>query len=222
MDEKHPHRHFHRGPGGQETETQTEQEQRKTSKEEGTLNAVGRFYKKVYNFSVITRYFTYVAPLALCIAIPIIIGATAAPDAKIGGVRIVWFFAWVEVVWVSLWISKIVAHFLPRLFQFLIGVVSSGTRKYSLILSALEIPLSLVGWAVTSPRNFRPLHDPQSRSLARNPGKGLQNWQQNRQEHSFACVFSTLVLLVEKLFVQLLSISYHRKQFDDRIKESKT
>lgn len=35
------------------------------------------------------------------IAIPIIVGATAAKDAKIGSVRIVWFFTWVEIVWLS-------------------------------------------------------------------------------------------------------------------------
>lgn len=220
LDEKQDHHHFRSGPGGRRRKV-VNNDERKKNRDEGTLNAVGRFYKKVYNFSVITRYFTYVAPLALLIAIPIVIGATAAPRARIGGVRIVWFFAWVEVVWVSLWISKIVAHFLPLLFQFLIGVVSSGTRKYSLILSALEIPLSLVGWAVTSLVTFVPFMTLTPDSLARNPGKGLQEWQRIVKNILFACVFSTLVLLVEKLFIQLLSISYHRKQFDDRIKESK-
>ncbi|KEF59024.1 uncharacterized protein A1O9_03867 [Exophiala aquamarina CBS 119918] len=223
LDEKHPHRHFHRGPegpGGRRRRAE-DTEKRTKNKEEGTLNAVGRFYKKVYNFSVITRYFTYVAPVALCIAIPIIVGATAAPRARIGDVRLVWFFAWVEVVWVSLWISKIIAHFLPRLFQFLIGVVSSGTRKYSLVLSALEIPLSIVGWAVTSLATFVPFMTLTPDSLARNPSKQLQNWQSIVKNILFACVFSSLVLLIEKLFIQLLSISYHRKQFDDRIKESK-
>jgi hypothetical protein len=65
--------------------------------EEDTLNRMGRIYNKILNFSIITRYFVYVSPLALCIAIPIIVGATAAPNAKIGGVPIVWFFTWVEV-----------------------------------------------------------------------------------------------------------------------------
>jgi hypothetical protein len=65
--------------------------------EEDTLNRMGRTYNKILNFSIITRYFVYVSPLALCIAIPIIVGATAAPHAKIGGVPIVWFFTWVEI-----------------------------------------------------------------------------------------------------------------------------
>ncbi|RVX67224.1 hypothetical protein B0A52_09261 [Exophiala mesophila] len=222
MDEKHPHRPpfntMPSGPGGRRKRREDRDVVRR--KEEGTLNAVGRFYKKVYNFSVITRYFIYVAPVALAIAIPMVIGATIAQNATIGGVRLVWFFAWIEVVWVSLWVSKIIAHFLPRVFQFLIGVVSSGTRKYSLILAALEIPLSLVGWAVASLATFRPLMtlNPDNRA---GDQEGLQDWQSIVQNILFACVFSTLVLLVEKVFIQLLSISYHRKQFDDKIKDSK-
>lgn len=65
--------------------------------EEDTLNRMGRIYTKILNFSIITRYFVYVSPLALCIAVPIIVGATAAPKAEIGKVPIVWFFTWVEV-----------------------------------------------------------------------------------------------------------------------------
>jgi len=125
--------------------------------EEDTLNRMGQIYQRIKDFSIITRYFVYVLPLALCIAIPIIVGATAAQTAEIGGVRIVWFFTWVEIVWLSLWVSKTVAHFLPILFQLLAGVVSSGVRKYALVIRALEIPLSLVGWALTSLATFVPV-----------------------------------------------------------------
>ena len=62
-----------------------------------------------------------------------------------------------RLVWLSLWGSKIVAHFLPFVFQFVAGVVSSGTRKYALIIKALEIPLSLAGWAITSLATFIPV-----------------------------------------------------------------
>jgi hypothetical protein len=58
------------------------------------------------------------------------------------------------LVWLSLWVSKIFAHFLPIVFQFLAGVVSPGVRKYYLIIRALNIPLSLVGWALASLLSF--------------------------------------------------------------------
>lgn len=125
--------------------------------EQDKLTQMGRFYTKILNFSIITRYAVFILPLALMIAIPIIIGATAAKKAKLGGVRIVWIFTWVEIVWLSLWVSKIVARMLPAIFQFLCGIVSSGTRKYALVLKVLEIPLSLVGWALASLATFIPV-----------------------------------------------------------------
>ncbi|KAF4306833.1 Mechanosensitive ion channel MscS [Botryosphaeria dothidea] len=201
--------------------------------EEDYINRVGRIYYKILNFSIITRYFIYVLPLALCIAVPIIVGATVATDAKIGGVRIVWFFTWVEVVWLSVWISKIVAHFLPKVFQILAGVVSSGVRKYALVLRALEIPLSLVGWAVTSLATFIPLmvHNPDIQAQAKAEKKASSNntstadsvkeWEKVVRQLLAAAVVSACVLLVEKFLIQLISINYHRKQFNAKIKENK-
>lgn len=118
---------------------------------------MGIIYDKILKFSVVTRYFLYVLPLATIIAIPIIIGATAAQHATLGGVRIVWFFSWVECVWLSLWVSKLVAKMLPWMFEFLCGIVSSGTRKYSLVIQSLEIYLSLCGWALASLATFLPV-----------------------------------------------------------------
>lgn len=125
--------------------------------EEEILTQMGKIYEKILNFSVVTRYFLYVLPLALMIALPIIIGATAARKSRIGGVRIVWFFLWIEIVWLSLWVSKLAAKTVPWIFQFLCGIVSSGTRKYVVVLQALEIPLSLTGWALASLATFVPV-----------------------------------------------------------------
>ena len=126
--------------------------------EEDTITHMGLIYNKILNFSIVTRYLLYVLPLAILIAIPIIIGATAAQNAKLGGVRIVWIFSWLECVWFSLWVSKLAAKALPAVFQFLCGIVSSGTRKYALVIKALEIYLSLSGWALASLATFIPVN----------------------------------------------------------------
>jgi hypothetical protein len=68
---------------------------------------------------------------------------------------------WLTVlVWLSLWVSKIFAHYVPVIFQFLVGVVSPGSRKYYLIIKALHIPLSLVGWMVASLLSFAAVSRP--------------------------------------------------------------
>lgn len=226
--------------------------------EEDTLTQMGKIYDKVLNFSIVTRYFLYVLPLALIIAIPIIIGATAKQGALFGGVRIVWFFSWVEIVWLGLWISKLVAKALPYVFQFLCGIVSSGTRKYMLVLKALEIPLSLVGWSLTSLATFIPImtHNPTQRSqqaaiakaaastttasapaasvtsgplnslssaftATSKTGTSVQHWESIVNQILAALVVASLLFLIEKLIIQLISIGYHRKQFNTKIKSSK-
>ncbi|RDL36346.1 uncharacterized protein BP5553_05698 [Venustampulla echinocandica] len=116
-----------------------------------SVNGLGRFYDKVVNSSIITRYLVYVLPVALLLAAPIVIFAIYNPHAIFAntGVRVTLFWLWIEIVWLSIWVSKLVAKAVPWVFMFLCGVVSSGTRKYALILKSVEIPLSLVGWAMT-------------------------------------------------------------------------
>ena len=53
--------------------------------------------------------------------------------------------------------SKLAAKALPSIFQFLCGIVSSGTRKYALVIKRLELYLSLSGWALASLATFVPV-----------------------------------------------------------------
>jgi len=199
--------------------------------EEDTITTMGRIYKKILDFSIITRYMLYVAPLAILLAIPIIVGGPPITDnPTIGRVRLRWFFVWVEIVWCSLWASKIVAHFLPYVFQLLVGVVNSGIRKYSLVIRSLEIPLSLVGWTVTSLATFLPImtNNPIRRNLPK-PADAPDGWKATDPDHwetvmqqvLGAFTVAALIFLGEKLIIQLISINYHRKQFTARIKASK-
>ncbi|KAJ5258910.1 hypothetical protein N7524_010466 [Penicillium chrysogenum] len=215
-----PHR---RGPGGRRrTDTDINELSGKPaeSPEDGTITRMGRVYQAVLNYSLITRYLIYVIPIAILIAIPIIVGATVARYATIGGVHLYWFFTWIEIVWFSLWASKIFARYIPYVFQFLCGIVSSGTRKYALILRALETPIALVIWVVISLVTFLPV-------MTLNPGKkgsgdtAPKAWEKSVKNILFALLICSLIYLVEKALVQLISISYHRKQFDAKIQVSK-
>ena len=110
------------------------------------------------------------------------------------------------------------------------GTVSSGVRKYSLVISALEIPLSLVGWAVTSLATFMPLmrknpdtQNESSKYALTHQGQSLPTptWQDVLQKILAAATIGAVIYLLEKTIIQLISINYHRKQFNSRIKDSK-
>ena len=85
------------------------------------LNKTGRMYEKILTYGTGTRYSTYILPTAIIILIPIIVGATQVnrTNPKIGGVRLVWFFAWIESVWLSSWAMRFVTRWFPGIFRYL-------------------------------------------------------------------------------------------------------
>lgn len=182
------------------------------------LTGLGKFYNKVVNFSVFTRYLIYVLPVGLLIAVPIVLYAVLNPLATLGTLNVkVWiFWTWIEIVWVSLWVSKAVAHTFPYIFMFLAGVVSSGTRKYAQVLKQVEIPLSLVGWAVTSLVTFTALMRPEL-----NRGLPQKRWISVMKNLLVPALIASIIFLIEKMIIQLISINYHRRSFANRIQDSK-
>ena len=196
--------------------------------EEDVLTRMGSFYQKFTSFSVMTRYIVYVVPVGLLLSIPIIVTALLFPTYKatpenhkepwkgpmIGGVPVQWFFTWLLITWCGLWISKTTAHYLPHIFQFFCGVISPGVRKYAQVIGALEIPLSLVGWALISLATFRPV-------TSKLDDDAPLPWVSIVERILAASLIGTIVFLTERVFIQLISINYHRKQLHFRIRDSK-
>ncbi|KAL9057562.1 MAG: hypothetical protein Q9162_002295 [Coniocarpon cinnabarinum] len=196
--------------------------------EELITTRVGRFYQKFFGASVFLRYLVYVVPLGIVLAAPIVVCTFTAKNSKIGGVPTRWFFAWLLVAWCGLWISKTIAHCLPRIFQALAGVVSPGVRKYETVLRSLEIPISLVGWALISLATFRPIvsdleGDPSSTPDPNNKGHllGAPKWVDIVERILAALLICTIIYLIQRIFITMVSINYHRKQFNARIRDSK-
>jgi hypothetical protein len=65
------------------------------------------FIKKVHESSFIVRYLTYITPLFLVLLIPLLIGALKYKNASVGGVRLMWFSIWLEIVWLTLWAGRV-------------------------------------------------------------------------------------------------------------------
>lgn len=192
-----------------------------------SLNAMGRLYKKIIGASVVTRYLVYVVPVAIILAVPLIVLQVlgVANDQPVGPEpsddsdgnprnrpKLFELFLWIEIAWVTLWVGKMVAWLLPRLFMFLVGVVSSGTRKYATVLQNLQIPMSLFFWALASWLTFRAFFG---------PFESYQSWVRTLLRIQGALFISSIVYLIEKALVQLIGISYHQRSFALRIKACK-
>ncbi|KAI5928234.1 Mechanosensitive ion channel-domain-containing protein [Camillea tinctor] len=220
------HGFFHRGrrKAKEDTPPSTSDE---LASEETSLNAMGRLYNRIIQASVVTRYLVYIVPVALLLAIPLIVlAATGNSDIPVGrgaatnaegtefppGPRLFDLFLWILLAWVCLWAGKAVAWVLAPVFMFFTGVVSAGTRKYATVLHSLQIPLSLFFWALADWLIFTNLIHNKYDTVA---------WVNAMKKILGAGFVSTAVFLGEKAIVQLISITYHQRSFANRIKDSK-
>ncbi|KAI5462236.1 Mechanosensitive ion channel-domain-containing protein [Mariannaea sp. PMI_226] len=192
-----------------------------TGDDSSSLNAMGRLYNKIVGFSVITRYLVYVVPVGLMLAVPLIVlPVTGHKDTPRVGKSVdgteapslFKLFLWIEIMWLSLWIAKVVAFFLPSVFIFFTGVVSPGTRKYAQVIRNLILPLSFFFWALASYVTYINLYRAQRDNIS---------WCQTMSRVLGALFVSSAVFLAEKAIVQLIGISYHQRSFANRIKASK-
>ena len=189
------------------------------------LTNFGRALYKLLENPVV-RYALYILPVGGILAIPLVLFATKWRHSKIDGISMVGLFTWIEVLWVSLWISKLIAAAVPYLFQGLCGLVSTGVRKYALVLRAVEIPLSLFIWTILGLGEFPIVYIFDQDYYNKN--FNLPKTNPNRLEwlHILSNVLkgsigASALWLALKMLMQLISVSYHGKQYKDKIKEVK-
>ena len=196
--------------------------------EEDGLTKVGNFLWRIHRASIIARYALYVLPVAAILAVPLALAATVYRDVDVGHnprIQLLGLFVWIEMIWVLLWIAKLIAQVAPMVFQAVCGVISTGIRKYTTVLVSLEIPLSLLIWTVAAYGSTHVI-DVFERNLKLPPtsGEGKDNdtpWLDTLRRVFLAGIICAAIFLAEKTLVHLISIDYHRKQYDAKIKESK-
>lgn len=181
--------------------------------EEDALTKIGNFFYKIHSASVITRYALYILPVAALLAIPLVLTMTTYSDARADGIKLAGLFIWIEIIWLALWVCKLFAQACPIVFQAACGMISTGIRKYSLVLKALEIPLSLLFWSIVSFATTDVIYVYDKGVY--NTGKGGA-WIKTLKMVWKAGIIVAAIFLVEKTIMQLISINYHRKQFGEQ------
>ncbi len=69
--------------------------------------AASKLFKRIHSSSVLVRYVFYIIPLVLIILVPLLLGAILFPNSTVGGVQLVWFCIWLEIVWLTLWAGRV-------------------------------------------------------------------------------------------------------------------
>ncbi|KAL4874033.1 hypothetical protein BDV12DRAFT_1436 [Aspergillus spectabilis] len=184
---------------------------------ENPSTGVSKFIKKVHESSFIIRYLTYIAPLSLLLLIPLLVGALAFPDASVGGVELLWFSVWLEIVWLTLWAGRIVAKLIPSPVNLIASIFTNSSKKWRDVAKQLELPATLFLWWLGIEVSFLPTmknHHVDGDSRTR-------SWENTLNKIIISIFVWTILNLIEKLLLQLIAMSFHKRTYSDRIEINK-
>ncbi|OOF91549.1 hypothetical protein ASPCADRAFT_399894 [Aspergillus carbonarius ITEM 5010] len=178
---------------------------------------IARFVKKLHESSFIIRYLTYIVPLVIILLIPLLVGALAYPDASVGGVRLVWFSVWLEIVWLTLWAGRIVAKCIPIPVSAIASIFTNNAKKWRDLAKQLELHGTLFFWWLGVEISFLPTmknHHVDGKHATR-------SWENTVNKIIISVFVWTILNLVEKFIIQLIAISFHTRTYSDRIEINK-
>ena len=125
---------------------------------------------------------------------------------------------WLTIAWVGWWAAMLVAMAAPHVLKHTIGQIAPEARHYIDYLFALKKTLSAALWTLAMWISFQPLilsQGPGDRST----GAGLTLSQMTKG--LFAFWICAIILLVEKLIIQVIAYNFHKTSYADRIAENK-
>ncbi|BAE60599.1 Mechanosensitive ion channel-domain-containing protein [Aspergillus flavus] len=178
---------------------------------------IARFVKKIHESSFIIRYITYIVPLVLILLIPLLVGALAYPDANVGGVELLWFSVWLEIVWLTLWAGRIVAKCIPVVAGLLASIFTNNAKKWRDMAKQLELHATFFFWWLGIEVSFLPTmknHHVDGNSATR-------SWENTVNKIIISIFVWTILNYIEKIIIQLIAISFHTRTYADRIEINK-
>jgi len=173
----------------------------------------GRAFKRVHDSNHLVRYFMYIVPLVLIILIPLLLGGLVYERATVGGVRLLWFCVWLEVVWLTLWGGRIVAKALPWPVGLISSIFTNNSKKWRDMCKQLEIPATLFFWLLAVLISFLPImihHHLEG-------GPRTRNWEVSMNKVIISFFTGATLNFFEKIVIQLIAISFHLRTYADRI-----
>ncbi|KAK2629467.1 hypothetical protein QTJ16_000287 [Diplocarpon rosae] len=178
---------------------------------------LAKVFKSIHNSVFLVRWFFYIAPLAALLTIPIIIGFVTFKDASVGGVKLAWFGIWLEIVWLTLWLGRLIAKSLPYPTGLISSLFTNNSKKWRDLGKALEIPATLFFWALAVEISFLPT----MKNHHIDGSKRTKSWENTVNKIIIAAFVGFTLNFVEKIIIQLIAISFHLRTYADRIEVNK-
>ena len=197
----------------------------KDSKEEGdddksTLQRIGMWFKKFPRFF---RYVLYAIVGGAVLLAPVLVGLFALEQGKAavggnGGIYLKWFGIWLEILWGSLWVSRMITCVLPffsKVFASLAG--SNNPKKWKDIGRQLELPTALFLWLLSAL-----ISTPLTLNNHRvDENAGDIEWVSIVYKIIISFFVLACLNLIEKILIQWIATSFHQRTYSNRIENLK-
>ncbi len=186
---------------------------------ENPSTKISKFFKYIHRKSFVIRYFTYIVPLFTLLLTPILVGAflPAAEHASVGGVKLIWFGVWLEIIWLTLWAGRIVARMIPYPFGLISSLFTNNSKKWRDLGKALELPATLFFWWLGVEVSFLPT---MTNHHVDNT-KATKHWEKTLNKVIISIFVGATLNFIEKIIIQLIAISFHLRTYADRIEINK-
>ncbi|KAL9126002.1 MAG: hypothetical protein Q9175_007990 [Cornicularia normoerica] len=176
-----------------------------------------RAFKKIHDSNWLIRYFMYIVPLVLIVLIPLLLGGLVFKRATVGGVRLLWFCVWLEIIWLTLWGARIVAKSLPWPVGLVSSIFTNNSKKWRDMCKQLEIPATLFFWMLAVLISFLPIMIHHHLDV----GTKVKPWEAAMNKVIVSIFTGVTLNFGEKIIIQLIAISFHLRTYADRIEINK-
>ncbi|GAA5821690.1 hypothetical protein JCM11251_000973 [Rhodosporidiobolus azoricus] len=178
-------------------------------------NWFSRAFFAILNSHYIVRWIIYIIPILAILWIPGIVQLAAHPDATIWTVPLLWWSIWLSVVWVGWWAAALAARLGPAILTRTIGIVAPELKHYIAYVKAVKFYAGAAGWALANWISFLPLIN------GRKVGSKSDNTLNLITKGLFGIFLVLVILLGEKLVIQVIAHNFHKRSYEDRILEQK-
>ncbi|KAI1336221.1 hypothetical protein F5Y15DRAFT_395665 [Xylariaceae sp. FL0016] len=192
---------------------------------------ITKFFGSIRNLPRFVRYFLYNLPITAILLTPILLGLFLDKESQpviggAGGVELLWFGIWLEVVWLSLWAARIAVAIMPYLLGLAAKIGGSGNfKKWKEIGHALELHTAFFLWMLAILISFLPIVN-NHKVPAKVPEEADVAYPDIRWIivlNKVIIAFFVLAVLnfVEKILIQWIALSFHLRTYSTRIDTNK-
>lgn len=159
-----------------------------------------KVFKKVHESSFIVRWFFYITPMTLLLLIPLLVGALYATGTDVGGVELLWFSIWLQIVWLTLWLARLIAKCIPYPMGLIASLFTNADKKWRDMGKQLEIPATLFFWGLACEVSFLP-------TMKNHHADGditTRSWENVVNKIIIALFVGAVLNFLEKILIQLI------------------